>query len=287
MTEVQLAALCAQSESRVTALKAELRQLGSALVAFSGGVDSALVLKFAVDELGESAVALTAVSPSLPPEEAEEAQDFARRLGARHVLVNSKEIEDPRYVANGADRCYFCKSELHSLTARYREELGLAVVLDGFNADDQKDHRPGNRAAKERGVRSPLSEAGLTKAEVRAWSHRLGLPTWDKPQMACLASRLPYGTQVTVDRLRQVGGAEKALRKLGFVHFRVRHHQQVARVELAEGEFSKLADLQLRRAMNDALKAQGFTFVAVDVEPFRSGRLNEGLALPAATLPVL
>jgi pyridinium-3,5-biscarboxylic acid mononucleotide sulfurtransferase len=288
LTDSQVDALCAQSADRLEALRASLRAQGSALVAFSGGVDSALVLKLAVQELGERAVALTAISASVAPDEAEEARALARQLGARHVLVDSKELEDPRYAANPSNRCYFCKTELYAITSKHRADLGLAVVLDGFNADDKKDHRPGHKAAAEHGVRSPLAEAQLTKLEVRAWSHRLGLPTWDKPQMACLASRLPYGTQVTVERLRQIGAAEKAVRNLGFVNFRVRYHQEVARLELGADELARMLDATTREAVNAAIKAQGFTFVALDLEPFRTGRLND-LLKPAAgvALPVL
>lgn len=286
LTDAQVDVLCAQSAVRMEALRACLRSFGSALVAFSGGVDSALVLKLAVLELGERAVGLTALSPSVAPDEAEEARQLAHALGARHVLVDSKELDDPRYAANPTNRCYFCKTELYSITAKYKAELGLAVVLDGFNADDKKDHRPGHKAAAEHQVRSPLAEAQLTKGEVRAWSRRLGLPTWDKPQMACLASRLPYGTQVTVERLRQVGAAEKAVRAFGFVNFRVRHHDQVARVEVAAEELPRMLEPGLREQVNAALKAQGFTFVAIDLEPFRSGRLNDVLK-PDLSLPVL
>jgi pyridinium-3,5-biscarboxylic acid mononucleotide sulfurtransferase len=281
----QVEDLCARSMVRLERLRASLQSCGSALVAFSGGVDSTLVLKLAVDALGERAVALTALSASVDPEEASEAKALAVRLGARHVTVDSKELEDPRYAANPANRCYFCKSELYALAEAQRVALGLAVVLDGFNADDKKDHRPGHQAAREHAVRSPLAEASLTKAEVRAWSHRLGLPTWDKPQLACLASRLPYGTKVTVERLTQIGAAEKAMRALGFVHFRVRFHQQVARLEVSAEELPRLFNSTTRDAVNAALKAVGFTFVAVDLEPFRSGRLND--ALLSLALPVL
>lgn len=287
LTDSQIDALCAQSVERVEALKSSLRARGSALVAFSGGVDSALVLKLAVDVLGSQAVALTAISPSVAPDEADEARELAIKIGARHVLVDSNELDDPRYAANPTNRCYFCKTELYSITDKYRQDLGLAVVLDGFNADDKKDHRPGHQAAREHQVLSPLAEAQLTKAEVRAWSHRLGLPTWDKPQMACLASRLPYGTQVTVERLKQIGAAEKSVRALGFVNFRVRYHDAVARLELAADELPRMLDPQTRDAVNAAIKAQGFTFVAVDLEPFRSGRLNDALKPAAFALPVV
>lgn len=287
LSDAQVDALCAQSADRVEGLRAALRAHGSALIAFSGGVDSALVLKLAVEQLGARAVALTAISASVAPDEAIEAQELAAKIGARHVLVDSKELDDPRYAANPSNRCYFCKTELYAITSKHRAELGLAVVLDGFNADDKKDHRPGHKAAAEHAVRSPLADAQLTKAEVRAWSKRLDLPTWDKPQMACLASRLPYGTQVTVERLKQVGAAEKAVRTLGFVNFRVRYHHEVARLELGAEELSRMLDPSTREAVNTAIKAQGFTFVAVDLEPFRSGRLNDVLKAGSVALPVL
>lgn len=278
--------LCEGSRERVDRLRTSLRELGSALVAFSGGVDSALVLKLALEALGPRAVALTAISASVAEDEAQEARALAEKLGATHVVIDSHELDDPRYTANPSNRCYFCKTELYSLTEAHRARLGLAVVLDGFNADDKKDHRPGHQAAREHRVRSPLAEAGLTKAEVRAWSQRLGLPTWDKPQMACLASRLPYGTQVTVERLKQIGAAEKAVRALGFSNFRVRWHQDLARLEVAADELPRLLEPERRAAVDAALKAQGFTFVAVDLEPFRSGRLNDALK-PRVALPVL
>lgn len=283
----EIETLCAGSAHKVDAARALARGFGSALVAFSGGVDSTLVLKLAVDELGERAVALTALSPSVAPDEAAEAKSLAVTLGARHVLVDSRELEDPRYAANPSNRCYFCKTELYGLTTRHCAQLGLAVVLDGFNADDKKDHRPGHQAAREHQVRSPLAEVGLTKKEIRAWSHRLGLPTWDKPQLACLASRLPYGTQVTVERLTKVGRAEKAVRELGFVTFRVRYHGELARLEVSADELPRLGEPALRSTLDAAIKACGFTFVAVDLEPFRSGRLNDALPAAGLALPVL
>jgi uncharacterized protein len=282
----EVEALCVASAPRLQAMRARIRGLGSALVAFSGGVDSTFLLKIALEELGDRVVALTALSASVAPDEREEAEALARLLGATHLFVESKELDDPRYAANPSNRCYFCKSELFRLTEAKRAELGLAAVLDGFNADDQKDHRPGHQAAREHRVVSPLAEAGLTKNEIRAWSRRLGLPTWNKPQMPCLASRLPYGTQVTVERLNKVGAAEKAVRALGFVNFRVRYHHDVARLEVSAEEFPRLHDAATRTAVSAAIKAAGFSFVAVDLEPFRSGRLNDVLPQAARSLPV-
>src|SRR5918911_2102814 len=227
------------SEAKLARLKDLLRALDGALVAFSGGVDSAFVLAVAREVLGARAVALTAHSPSVPQAERSDARALAQRLGARHVVVESREMDDPRYVANGTDRCYYCKSELYRLCEEVARREGLAAILDGFNADDRRDFRPGHRAAEERAVRSPLAEAGLTKAEVRAWSEALGLPTWDKPQMACLASRLPYGTAVTPERLAQGERAEERLRALGLRQLRVRHHGDIGRIEVAAEEMER------------------------------------------------
>ena len=281
--------LCSQSGGALEAMRERIRALGSALVAFSGGVDSTFVLKVAIDELGDKVVALTAISASVAPDEAAEAKALAAQLGARHQLVDSHELDNPLYAANPSNRCYFCKSELYTITDAACAKLGYAAVLDGFNADDKKDHRPGHQAAREHQVLSPLAEAGLTKDQIRAWSKRLGLATWDKPQMACLASRLPYGTAVTSDRLTKVGDAERAVRSLGFKNFRVRFHDDVARLEVAADEFPRLLDPKIRLAIDAGIKACGFAFVALDLEPFRSGRLNDALRKDggAHSLPVL
>lgn len=280
LTEVQIVALCQASAPKLESLRESVRALGSAVIAFSGGVDSTFLLKVAHQELAERVVALTALSPSLAPAEAEAASELASRIGVRHLVVPSQELENPSYAANPVNRCYFCKSELFELCESKRRELGLAAVLDGFNADDLGDHRPGHQAGRERGVRSPLAEARLTKGEIRAWSHRLGLPTWDKPQLACLASRIPYGTAVTETRLEQIGLAEADLQALGLRVFRVRYHGQLARIEVASEEYGRFAEPSFRQAVNEALRRRGFSFVAVDLEPFRSGRMNEAL-LPA------
>lgn len=268
------------SEEKLRQMKASLSGLRGAVVAFSAGVDSTFVLAVAREVLGDGALALTAHSPSVPQAEREEARALARRLGARHVEVTSHELDDPRYAANGTDRCFWCKSELYRLCEEAARRHDLPAILDGFNADDRRDHRPGHRAAEERAVRSPLAEAGLTKDEVRAWSEAYGLPTWDKPQMACLASRLPYGTAVTSERLAQVEQAEAALRALGLRSFRVRFHGDIGRVEVA-GEEMELAFAR-RAELAQAVRGAGFKMAVLDLEPFRSGRMNEiaGVSLP-------
>jgi pyridinium-3,5-biscarboxylic acid mononucleotide sulfurtransferase len=282
MDPVSIEALRRTSEGKLARLKSEVAGCGSALVAFSAGVDSTFVLAVAREVLGDRAVALTAHSPSVPAVEREEARALASRIGVRHLEVTSNEGEVAGYVANGPDRCYFCKSELYQLCEAAARTEKLAAILDGFNADDRKDHRPGHRAAEERGIRSPLALAGLTKDEVRAWSAAYGLPTWDKPQMACLASRIPYGTAVTPERLAQVERAEAAVRSLGLRDFRVRHHGDIGRIEVSDTEleaaFGRRADLVR------AVKAAGFKLAVLDLEPFRSGRMN---ALAGIPLPVV
>jgi len=278
----ELARIRSASAGKLAQLKAIVGQLDGALVAFSAGVDSTFLLAIAREALGDRAVALTAHSPSVPSAEREEARALARRLGVRLVEVESHEAEDPRYLANPLDRCYFCKGELYRLCEEVARAEGLAAVLDGFNADDRRDHRPGHRAARERAVRSPLAEAGLAKDEIRAWSEALGLPTWDKPQMACLASRIPYGTPITAERLARVERAEAGVRRLGLRQFRVRDHGDVGRVEVAADEM----DLAFSRrdALAEAVRGAGFRLAALDLEPFRSGRMNEvaGIVPPAA-----
>lgn len=255
-----------------------LKTFDSALVAFSGGVDSTFLLKVAKDALGERVTALTAVSASIPEHELEEAKRLASEIGVKHLLVNSKETEDPRYIANPTNRCYYCKSELYKICNEISAQTGQ-VVLDGVNLDDLGDHRPGRQAASEAKIRSPLVEAKLTKKEIRELSLQLGLRTWDKPQLACLASRFPYGTAVTPERLTKVGRAEAVVRGAGIRQFRVRFHDQIARVEVEAEEFPKLTAASTRAQIVEGIKAVGFSFVVLDLEPYRSGRLNEAAGI--------
>jgi uncharacterized protein len=282
MSPTELEGVRQSSEPKLSRLRESISSCRSALVAFSAGVDSTFVMAVAREVLGDRAVALTAHSPAVPAAEREEARALAARIGIRHVEVTSREQEDPRYVANGTDRCYHCKSELYRLCQDVARQEGLAAILDGFNADDRADHRPGHQAARERLVRSPLAEAGLTKVEVRAWSAAYGLPTWEKPQMACLASRIPYGTPVTPERLAQVERAEAGLRALGLRDLRVRHHGDIGRIEVAEDELEEA--FARREALVAAVKGAGFKLAVLDLEPFRSGRMN---ALAGISLPVV
>ncbi len=261
-------------QEKLTQLENLLRQMESVVVAHSGGVDSSLLLKVAHDSLGERALALTAVSPSQPTHEREQARAIARQIGARHVLFESNELDDPRYTANTPDRCYVCKGHICQQLLAYARREGYRYVVEGTNADDLGDHRPGHRAARELGVRSPLQEVGLSKVEIRQLARELGLPNWDKPSAACLASRVPYGTPIDEQTLAQIEAAEAALRRLGFRQLRVRHHGPVARIELEPDDLSQA--LAQREVIVAALKAAGYTYVALDLAGFRSGSLNEG-----------
>lgn len=258
---------------KLTHLQTTLREMGKVAVAYSAGIDSTLLLKVAHDTLGDNAIGITAVSASLPTDEKIEAAEIAGQIGARHFFVESHETEDPRYLANSTNRCYFCKTNTYDELITYAQEIGFEYIIDGTNADDVGDHRPGRQAAREHGIRSPLQEVGFTKSEIRGLARELGLPNWDKPAAACLSSRVPYGTLITIETLGQVEQAEAALRKLGFRELRVRHHDQVARIEVPSADFDNV--LAQRDAIVSIINAAGYNYVALDLAGFRSGSMNE------------
>lgn len=258
-------------------LKTFFTQMERALIAYSGGIDSTLVAKIAYDVLGDRALAVTAASPSLLPEDLEDAQVQAAEIGMAHEVVQTHEMDNPNYTANPVNRCYFCKTELHDTLKPLALIRGYQYVVDGVNADDLSDYRPGIQAAKERGTRSPLAEIGVTKAEVRQLAKLLNLPWWDKPAQPCLSSRFPYGEEITVAKLQRVGRAERYLRNLGLKNLRVRSEGDTARIELLPDQIKEFVLTTNLPTLVAALQAYGFTYVTLDLEGYRSGKLNQVL----------
>jgi uncharacterized protein len=264
--------------SKEHALRDTLASLSSVVVAYSGGVDSAYLACVAHETLGDRALAVTADSPSYPERHREMARQIARQFGFRHEVIHTSELDRPEYRANAANRCYFCKHELYTHLSRIAAERG-AVVVDGNNADDRADYRPGRQAAREFGVQSPLDAADLSKNEIRELSRVAGLPTWDEPASACLSSRIPYFSEVTDEKLRMIERAEQVLRTLGFRVCRVRHHDELARIEVGRAELARALEADTSAAIVRELKAIGYRYVTIDLQGYRTGSLNEGLIL--------
>lgn len=265
-------------EEKYENLKKYIKQLGSAVIAFSGGVDSTFLAKVCKDVLNDSCLAVTATSSTYPEREFKEALELAKEIGIRHKIIKSEELEIEGFSKNPIDRCYYCKSELFSKLKKVADDEGIEYVLDGTNADDTGDFRPGRRAAKELGVKSPLLECGFTKDDIREMSKRLGLPTWNKPAYACLSSRFPYGQEITSEKLSMVEKSEEYLLNLGFVGFRVRHHGDIARIELNPDQINMMMDENIRKKVVSKLKEIGFKYVSLDLEGYRTGSMNEAIS---------
>ena len=264
-------------DNKLNTMRAILAPMRSLVVAFSGGVDSTFVLKVAHDTIGDSVLALTTTSPTMPDEDRESALAMARLIGARHLIVESNELEIPGYAANPLNRCYLCKHNLFTVCEAKGAELGIDEIVDGLNLDDLHDYRPGMQAASEKRVRHPLVEAEMTKADVRELSRAMALPTWDRPASPCLSSRFPYGTEITSEGLMKVAAGEKLLHSMGFAIARVRYHGDVARLELEQSEIARIFEPVTRETVEREFKKIGFRFVAIDLKGFRSGSLNEGV----------
>ncbi len=268
-------------ENKFGELKSSLHKLQKVVIGFSGGIDSTFLLKAAVDVLGrENVWAVTGDSESLLPEELESCREIGREIGIsaeNFIEIRTNELADPKYRANPIDRCFYCKHELFSQLQEVAKKVGAKHILDGSNADDKKDWRPGRRAAGELGVISPLAEAGITKEEIREMSKNLGLSNWDKPSLACLSSRIPYGSEVTMEKLEQIAEAERFLHSLGFTQLRVRHHDKIARLEFLREEMPRLLQEDLAGRIVARLKEIGFTYVTIDLQGYRSGSMNEGM----------
>ena len=264
-------------DAKLARMRAILAPMRSVIVAFSGGVDSTFVLKVAYDTIGDRVLALTTTSPTMPDEDRESALTMAQVIGARHLIVESNELEIPGYSANPLNRCYLCKHNLFTVCEAKAAELGIDNIVDGLNLDDLHDYRPGMQAASEKRVRHPLVEAELSKAEIRELSRAMRLPTWDRPASPCLSSRFPYGTEITPEGLAKVAAGERILHAMGFKVARVRFHGEVARLELERSEIARIFETEIRDTVEREFKKIGFRFVAIDLKGFRSGSLNEGV----------